>query len=1036
MLYVKTFGGFELADDGRRIMLARSKDKALLAYLCVNEGCTYTREHLADLLWEDSAVARAKHSLSQSLYSIKRLLPNLIVIQGDTIKCDPSLVTTDAKEAKDCATRGDVLGALKSVAGPFLSDLTIPGCSGFEDWRSGVNRRFFSAFDELIRQALDDEVIDAARATLNLSPHLMDLLPSLSRIASARKTTSSSALLSPKEQLRVSNNSGHPVVTISPFGGRTEQLSKLQAAFDQVKTGQTKCVVITGLAGHGKTRLADEFLNRIADSQTTIIRLRCYESERRIGFGPIIDGLQKSITPADIAQLEPVWRAALAEFIPSLHPNGDHLPQLSATDSQARIFEAILRLLADMSASRPVVMFLDDAQWIDKSSRTLFSYLTHRLDNAQVLLIAAHRTKSIDQTMRLPWGEWIKIFVRELDDDDVCGIITELQRRTTRTLPPVEQVRRLTGGHPYLLSELVRSVMSGASADLVGWQAASVVENVRTFVIGMLRSVPREAQQVVAILAVLGRPTRTTILRRLIRPRAMHQSVDILISRGIAIEDNGHIALRHDLVREVAYRCIPLFTRAALHRRVANELSKTPQRAGEAAEQYHRAGMRQLAYKSAMEAMRRADATYAYDEAISYLRLAIKTCGQDTCALRCELAERLHRLHLFAEARHEVDHLLTASKLNGRNLIPIRLLDLELTYSSGKLDRAALRRLLDEIKSTPDATGYLNRALDLEMKSVYQTANREAMLNCIRELRDFAGKLETAESLEALAFAARLKSLVDSSVEAERWTMPVLAAARSIVDQERRIRVMSVLGAVTYEVGKLEKAEVLHRELLQHIEQIGAIKAWPLAATHLHMILVEQGRFNEAVALGTRIQSRAEIRDAVHQRAVWGGNTATMLYEMGQYGLAEDTIQQATLHAEQVDAVFMKLEFYGLQGLIAMEMGKLLQAASCAEQGRDFLSRLGFRAADVSYLEILISRIDTLNNRRTDAILRLREAVDDYRERDVVCRLRIQLELAALLRKAGNINEARTQAKTVFHTASAIKARPIAEKADSLLTRM
>jgi hypothetical protein len=118
-----------------------------------------------------------------------------------------------------------------------------------------------------------------------------------------------------------------------------------------------------------------------------------------------------------------------------------------------------------------------------------------------------------------------------------------------------------------------------------------------------------------------------------------------------------------------------------------------------------------------------------------------------------------------------------------------------------------------------------------------------------------------------------------------------------------------------------------------------------------------------------------------------------------------------------------------------LEQGKLADAFQHADQGEAMLNQIGIRGWDLSHLEILISRARILRNKRDEGVARLLNALSEYADREVLCHLKIKCELARVL-KSTDRNEARRHAKEVYEKASAIGARPLAERADSLLHRL
>jgi len=137
-LNVKLLGGFEIrAGSGPALTLATRKSQALFAYLVLHPGYACPREKLTALLWGDTEDTRARQSLRQGLFSLRKALGAIavprVLIERETIALDPSSLTADVisfeqllregtPDALDQAMalyRGDLLEGLIVTEAPF-----------------------------------------------------------------------------------------------------------------------------------------------------------------------------------------------------------------------------------------------------------------------------------------------------------------------------------------------------------------------------------------------------------------------------------------------------------------------------------------------------------------------------------------------------------------------------------------------------------------------------------------------------------------------------------------------------------------------------------------------------------------------------------------------------------------------------------------------------------------------------------------------------------------------------------------------------
>lgn len=124
-LIIRTLGPFETIRDGRLVRVERTKHKALLAYLSINRGRWCPRSVLADLLWETSSEENSRHSLNQALYSLRRLLPEFLLVQKESVRCDIDCVITDIDQVAELIKSGNVHEAIAAMRGTFLEDVDL-----------------------------------------------------------------------------------------------------------------------------------------------------------------------------------------------------------------------------------------------------------------------------------------------------------------------------------------------------------------------------------------------------------------------------------------------------------------------------------------------------------------------------------------------------------------------------------------------------------------------------------------------------------------------------------------------------------------------------------------------------------------------------------------------------------------------------------------------------------------------------------------------------------------------------------------------
>ncbi len=139
---------------GQLIHFRSRKHFALLVYLALNADRAHRRERLAGLLWSDSEESKARHSLSQALYAVRRLLDGAVRIEGEDLELRPDGLWVDALELERLVAAGKPAAAADLYRGEFLEGFWIRGARGFDEWASRERARLAALARDALRQAI------------------------------------------------------------------------------------------------------------------------------------------------------------------------------------------------------------------------------------------------------------------------------------------------------------------------------------------------------------------------------------------------------------------------------------------------------------------------------------------------------------------------------------------------------------------------------------------------------------------------------------------------------------------------------------------------------------------------------------------------------------------------------------------------------------------------------------------------------------------------------------------------------------------
>ena len=506
MIACRTLGPVEVALDGGfpPPELLWRKHLALLLYLARSPRGR-SREHLLGLLWADKPQSAARHSLNEAVRVIRRAAGEEAVdTSGGRVRLAPEVLQLDLERLESLAEREDWHGASELVVGEFLEGFAVPGASDFEEWlaaergtwrRRGVEILTRSA-ELLLRSGQGPEAVRMARRAAALDPRaetaarsLMralalggertaalecydELVRRLEQELAARPEPETSALaeLIRREKIARPEPAGGAAPRDEarlPLAGRAEELGRLlDAAAASRARRRAAALVLEGDAGMGKTRLLEELLARLRLEGAAAAAVRAVEADRTEAWS----GLRALARGGLLAArgLAGAPGAALAAFVAELPEWLERFPG-AAGQSPIPPSRALAELLRAALEEQPVVLAVDDAEWLDHESLLALVAALRDLADASLLVVLAVSPRvaldGLDQ-LRARLGRDLDGAAVSLGPLDVAAL-QELARRMLPTFTDVEidrVVRRVgsdSAGVPLLAVELLRAVALG-----------------------------------------------------------------------------------------------------------------------------------------------------------------------------------------------------------------------------------------------------------------------------------------------------------------------------------------------------------------------------------------------------------------------------------------------------------------------------------------------------------------------------------------------------------------------------------------------
>jgi transcriptional regulator with AAA-type ATPase domain/tetratricopeptide (TPR) repeat protein len=387
---------------------------------------------------------------------------------------------------------------------------------------------------------------------------------------------------------RISPHAASSSVRESQFVGRSEELLLLMSRFEVAAQGLGQIVAIAGEPGIGKSRLLFEFRRRVVSDQTRHVEGHCYSFAAVTPYFPMLEIIRDICGLID-GEAPEVVVDKLGRIADSVGvPRGEMVPPLaalllikSAADEdrsapeamKSRIFAATRALLLGLSRERPLLIVVEDLQWIDESSEAMLAWVADGIRASRTLLVVTCRSGYTPGWMGRLYGTQISL--TPLSRDESRSMVRAGIGAGEVPEPLAELIVDRAEGNPFFLEELLRTIRDGKE----GVQAA-VPETVQDVLMARLMRLEHQDRRVLTTAAVLGRDFAIPLLQALLRisDDELGTSLDHLQAGEFLLTqvDSGTVRQRfkHALTQEVAYGAISPAERRQLHGQVVAAMER------------------------------------------------------------------------------------------------------------------------------------------------------------------------------------------------------------------------------------------------------------------------------------------------------------------------------------------------------------------------------------------------------------------------------------------------------------------------------
>jgi predicted ATPase/DNA-binding winged helix-turn-helix (wHTH) protein len=359
------------------------------------------------------------------------------------------------------------------------------------------------------------------------------------------------------------------------FVGRDACVAAMAAKLDDALAGRGGLVWLSGEAGIGKTRTAEELAQRAAARGATVLRAHAPEVPESPPFW-LWAQILRAFT-RDRGDEE--TRSVLARVAPLLAGQ-----RVEASVEQFALLDSVTRYLADASREKPLVLVIDDLHWADEPSLRLLEFFSREVRQNAVLVVGTYRDAALVRGPRahalgglIAQTQSLSVPLRAFSLEEVAGLV----ERVSGVRPASEFVRTMherSGGNPLYVEQLLKTEWADKALTATAHETVSTMDLQQ----GLIETICRHlegispgSREVLSMAAVLGREFELGKLGVVsgLSPEVLLDRLEEAARASMVHQSRtSQHRFAHALVRDVLYRRLSSAERAAAHRQAGEKL--------------------------------------------------------------------------------------------------------------------------------------------------------------------------------------------------------------------------------------------------------------------------------------------------------------------------------------------------------------------------------------------------------------------------------------------------------------------------------
>jgi DNA-binding CsgD family transcriptional regulator len=705
--------------------------------------------------------------------------------------------------------------------------------------------------------------------------------------------------------------------------GREDELAAVEAFLEGGRTGAS-VLVFEGEPGVGKTALWREAVRRAKSSEFLVLSCRPAEAEAKLSYSALAD------------LLEPLGAEVFATLPdPQRHALGVALLRVSEEGSPAQpraIAAGLRRVLESLADRLPVLVAIDDTQWLDVASARALEFALRRSESSRVCLLATRRAGAAAGRTRLGLVEAETL---ELDGLSLAVIHELLKRRLGRSLPRPLLVRlyEACGGNPFYALEIARQL---PAAERAPTDPLPLSDDLQRLLRWRLDRLSAHTKEVLLVIASTAAPTRSLLHQVLgTDPSPALEEAE----QATLIERRGsEIRFSHPLYATAISAATPQERRRRLHVRLGELATNLEERARHRAlaSDGPDAKVADALEEAALQARRRGAWEAAADLSELGALLTPVDRSEDGWRRALLVAEYHRDVGDYATARSRLEQVLRAEPPPEIGSRAHHLLGLATWFSGHCEDAIELLKSAKEEASDDFARATIARDLGMLLAANWDVRRARRHVREAHELSErLAEPTLLARTLPAVALA--------DFIGGRGVNFELLERARALeqfVDTERTaLRATYWLAKILRDIGELDAARPLFDDLLRRVQEVGDAHYEPEFSCDLALLEIWAGNYERAANFAATAVAGAHLLESeILDPAL--ATQALVKAHCGDIHEARRALEQAVGNEElPVDAA----EIAGSAAFIATSAGEPDAALAAVDGLYDRLHAAGVR---------------------------------------------------------------------------------------------